>query len=298
MKRILTLIFLGLLVSALFAQKQKRSTGEFQVKLTREMSEAEACEQCIQLAMIEAIEKEFGRVMVQGNTTVIENINTGESVETSQTFNMIAETYVNGDWVETLSEECERFSEEGDLWVRCKVRGKVQELVAPAYDLQVSALDCTHPDCTTDRFVDGEPFYLYFKSPVSGYLSIYIGDPSVTQRIFPYRQMPEDLYNSVPVRADEEYILFSMAQDPFDLRGYVDEYEMYASKPVDQNRIYVIFSEEPLVKPALYAGTDPEGGDMEMPLELEPDDFNRWLASQRRYNPTLQVKRLDVMITQ
>lgn len=297
MKRSLSLILLSLLVVAAMAQKTKRSTGEFQVKLTREMSEAEACETCTQMAMIQAIEKQFGRVMVQGNTTVIENVNTGESVETKQTFNMIAETYVNGDWIETLDEECERFIDEGDLWVRCRVKGKVQELLQPAYDLQVQALDCTDPDCATDRFVDGEPFYLYFKSPVDGYLTIYIGDPTLTQRIFPYRQMPEGLYNSVPVGADEEYILFSMARDPFDLRGYVDEYEMYASKPVDQNRIYVIFSEEPIVKPALYVGEDPKGEAADMPLELDSEDFNRWLASQRRYNPTMQVQRLDVMIT-
>ena len=286
------------LMGTALAQKTKKSSGEFQVKLTRELSEAKACEQCIQLAMVEAIEKAFGRVLVQGNTTIIENIETGESVETSQTFNMIAETYVNGDWVETLSESCDRFEDDGDLWVRCKVKGKVQELIQPEYDLQVSALDCEEAGCVTDRFVNGEPFYLHFKSPVDGYLTVYIGDQTITQRIFPYRNMPGDLYNAVPVEADEEYILFSLNPDPFNLRTYVDEYEMYTDKAVDQNRIYVIFSKEPLIKPALYAGTDPTGESTEMPLELAPDDFTRWLSKQRRYNPDIQVKRLDVIISQ
>jgi hypothetical protein len=298
MKRIAILTISLLLVGLAYGQKTRRSTGEFQVKLTREMSEAEACETCMRMAMVQAIEKAFGRVLVQGNTTVVENVDTGEAVETNQTFNLIAETYVNGDWIKTLNEECERFQDGEDLWVRCQVKGKVQELTQPAYDLQVSTLDCEESRCATDRFVDGEPFYLYFKSPVDGYLTVYIGDPTITQRLLPYRQMPSDLYNAVPVQADEEYILFSMRQDPFDLRGYVDEYEMYASKPVDQNRIYVVFSREPLIKPALYAGEDPKAEQAEMPLELAPEDFVRWLAKQRRYNPDIQVERLDVLITQ
>jgi len=262
------------------------------------MSEAQACETCEQLAMIEAIEKAFGKVLIQGNTMVIENTTTGESVETSQTFNMIAETYVNGDWLETLSSSCERFEDQGDLWVRCKVKGRVQELVQPEFDIQVAALDCEAVACSTDRFADGEPFYLYVKSPVDGYLTVYMGDPTITQRLLPYRNMPSSMLNAVPLKADEEYVLFSAAKDPFGLMGQVDEYSMYAAKPVDQNRIYVVFSKEPLVKPALYAGDDPAGEQVEMPMEMETESFQKWVAKQRRYNPEMQVKRLDVMITQ
>ncbi|MEM9987515.1 MAG: hypothetical protein AAF804_20675, partial [Bacteroidota bacterium] len=62
MKKISTLLILMALMGSALAQKTKKSSGEFQVKLTRELSEAKACEQCIQLAMVEAIEKAFGRV--------------------------------------------------------------------------------------------------------------------------------------------------------------------------------------------------------------------------------------------
>jgi hypothetical protein len=299
MKRIYLylLLSLSLSFSLVMAQKTVKSTGEFQVQLTREMSEASACETCLQQAMVQAIEKAFGRVMIQGNTTLLENINTGETVQTTQTFNMIAESYVNGDWIETLNESCERFEYEGKPWVRCEVKGRVQELVRPAYDLNVAALDCTDPGCKTDRFINGEPLYLYFKAPVDGFLTVYLGDPTITQRLLPYSRMPRGMVNAVPVKADEDYILFSAAKDGFELSTYVDEYEMYTDKPVDQNRLYVIFSREPLVKPALYAGQDPGGDNLEVPMQLNPQDFQKWLAQQRRYNPDIQVTRLDLMIT-
>lgn len=293
----LLLCLLCLSASVALGQKTVKSTGEFQVRLTREMSEAQACETCMQQAMIQAVEKAFGRVLIQGNTTVIENINTGETVATNQTFNVIAESYVNGDWIETLDESCERFIYDEAIWVRCEVKGRVRELEQPKYDLQVKALDCESLTCATDRFTNGEPFFLYFKAPVDGYLTVYLGDMTITQRLLPYSRMPRDMVNAVPVEADEAYILFSQRKDAFDLRTYVDEYEMYTSKPIDQNRLYVIFSREPLVKPALYAGDDPGNDDMEVPLQLAPDNFQKWLAQQRRYNPDIQVERLDLLIS-
>ena len=98
MKNISFTIFILLLSVNLFAQKEKKSTGEYQINLTRsELSENQACKQCMELARVQAIEKVFGTVIVQGNATMVKNSNTGELVETEQLFNMIAETYVNED---------------------------------------------------------------------------------------------------------------------------------------------------------------------------------------------------------
>jgi hypothetical protein len=77
MKHVLLLLLLssGLL---LFGQKQKRSTGEYQLNLSRsDLSEARACEYCKEMARIQAIEKVFGSVIIQGNTTTIRNSRTG-----------------------------------------------------------------------------------------------------------------------------------------------------------------------------------------------------------------------------
>ncbi|MEL6133535.1 MAG: hypothetical protein AAFR59_09255, partial [Bacteroidota bacterium] len=97
MKKALLFLCIACFAGALSAQRVKKSTGEYQINLSRsDFSEAEACQKCKEIAMIDAIEKQFGRVILQGNSTYIENTNTGEKVETKQIFNVIAETYVNG----------------------------------------------------------------------------------------------------------------------------------------------------------------------------------------------------------
>ncbi|MEM7659165.1 MAG: hypothetical protein AAF399_23800 [Bacteroidota bacterium] len=293
----LTMVLILFLGAQAQAQKTKKSTGEYQLNLTEStFSEAEACQQCKELAMIEAIEKAFGRVILQGNSTIIENTYTGETTETTQIFNMIAETYVNGDWLKTIDESCERFTESGEFWIRCKVKGQVQELVQPKLDLQVYTLDCEEPSCQTSEFRDGESFFVRAKSPVDGYLTVYLADDAVAQRLLPYRNMPRKLINGVKIKGDQDYVLFSQAKDELDLRSYVDEYEMYAVSSVDHNRLYVIFSEKPLVKPALSQSEIEE--QQEMPMELDAQAFRRWLAQQRQYNPDIQVARLDVTIRQ
>lgn len=301
MKRIPTLIFVLLCFSlTAFAQKdkdkpkEKKSSATYQINLTQsEFSEAEACQKCKEYAMVEAIEKQFGRVVVQGNTTVVKNTTTGEETETTQIFNTIAETFVNGEWVETLEESCERFIYEEEFWVKCAVKGKVRELTQPKVELQTATLKCLNKDCVSSDFEDGESFYMYLKSPLDGYVTIFISDANTAQRLLPYADMPRGMMNAVEVRADEEYILFSQDMDKLNLREYVDEYELYAENEVDQNRIYVIYSEEPLKKPMLSKSDEEE---FEMPMELKAEDLQRWMSKQKRYNPEMVVFRADITI--
>ncbi|MEO0894967.1 MAG: hypothetical protein AAFY71_01010 [Bacteroidota bacterium] len=295
MKKVITIISLFLLlIPGLMAQTVKKSSATYQINLTRSnFSEEQACQKCIELAMIEAIEKQFGRVIVQGNSTMIENINTGENVETTQIFNMIAETYVNGEWVETIDESCERFIYEEEFWLKCSVKGKVQELEQPKIDLTFKSLKCEQLECASEDFSDGEDFFMYLKSPIDGYVTIYIGDAETTQRILPYAEMPDGMMNAVEVKADKEYILFSKDKDELGLKYFVDEYQLYTEDEVDQNRVYVIFSKEPLVKPALY---ESEVKEYDMPMQLQAENFQKWMAKQKKYNPEMEVFRLDVTI--
>ncbi|MCI4668871.1 MAG: DUF4384 domain-containing protein [Bacteroidia bacterium] len=298
MNKIITLIAvltcLSLSALAQKGPKVKKSQAEYQINLTQsEFSEAEACKKCKELAMVKAIEKQFGIVVVQGNTTLIKNTTTGEETETTQIFNTIAETFVNGEWIETLDESCERFVYEEEFWVKCSIKGKVRELTQPKIELKTATLKCLTTNCISSDFEDGDSFYMYLKSPVDGYVTIFISDATTAQRLLPYAEMPKGMMNAVEVKADEEYILFSSAKDKLDLRGYVDEYELYAENDVDQNRIYVIYSEKPLIKPMLSKSDETE---FEMPMELKFEELQRWMAKQKRYNPEMVVFRADISI--
>lgn len=296
-KNILLILLSVLFTGSVFAQKTTKSGGDYQLNLSNsDFSEQEACQYCIERAMVDAIEKAFGTVVIQGNTTSVKNKNTGESVETTQIFNMIAETYVNGEWVKTLKEDCERFTENGEFWISCSVKGVVQELEKPQIDLSIKALDCEDVQCETSQFNDGESFFLHLKSPVDGYVTVYLADAQTAQRLFPYRNMPDGQVNAVPVKADREYILFSNRKDQMGLRGFVDEYELYAATEADQNRIFVIYSTEPITKPALYRAEAESTENVEMPMEMEATEFHQWLAKNKRYNKEMEIARLDIMI--
>ena len=108
--------------------------------------------------------------------------------------------------------------------------------------------------------------------------------------------MPEEREDGVKVKADREYVLFSRENDAMGLRGYVDELELYTETPQDHNRLYVIYSDEPLGKPLLSEGESKISG-YEMPMELPAEDFSRWLAQNRRYQKKLQVERIDLTIS-
>ncbi|MDX2286932.1 MAG: hypothetical protein NW241_22400 [Bacteroidia bacterium] len=276
------------------AQRLRTARGEYQLNLSRSaLSEADACRQCKEIAMVQALEAEFGRVMVQGNSTWVQNTQTGEQVQTEQIFSMIAETFVNGDWVRTQEESCERFVENGEFWLRCAVKGQVQELARPRMDLTVKPLRCEDPGCETTVFKDGDPLYLNFKSPSDGYVSVYLAGPETVQRLLPYRDMPEGQAQGVRIKGDRAYTFFSRSLDRLDLYAYVDEYEMFAENEQDQNRLIVIFTEAPLDKPVLLPGA---AGSTPMPMELTSVQFQKWLAAQRRHQPEMQVARVDLLI--
>ena len=56
----------------------------------------------------------------------------------------------------------------------------------PKANLEYVILNCPETACRTSNFFDGEQFYLYFKSPVDGYLSVYIDEGDITYRLLPY----------------------------------------------------------------------------------------------------------------
>lgn len=294
----LTILFCSLMsYSLMFGQKVKKATGEYQLRMERSDSEAEACEKCLIQARINAIEKAFGTAVIQGNTTYVENTHTGTKTETTQIFNTIAETMVNGEWLRDLGEpEYEAFDYEGDRWVKCKIKGEIGELEKARINFEIKPLDCEEAQCETDRFKDGESFYIYFKSPESGYLTIYLSDENVTQRLLPYSEMPDGLENAVKVKADQEYVFFSSRKNALPIENYlVDEYELFTEEVQEQHRIYIIYSKEPLNKPALNDITQDDTWGI-MPKSLVSEEFHKWLAKSWRFNKGMQIARTDIII--
>ena len=300
-------------------QKKVRTTGTAQIEWINTMSKVEAEQKAQDLATIDALEKAFGRVVVQGNATYISNVNSGEKVETNTTFNMIANTSVKGEVVEVLDVNYSEVKgyrtvngkREEITDIKCEITVLAKEIVEIPVEFDAYTLSCDNINCKSTEFVDGSDFFMYFKSPVSGYLSIYLDMTGETLRILPYMEMPENYESGFPVKADNEYIFFSTAPE-HNYKGekefyLVDELELTAEKEIDLNRIFVVFSTSPINKPKLkqenknldnrFLSEFEKDKGYKMPYSLRSEDFQDWLNKNRSYRKEeMQVSIIDISI--
>lgn len=297
------------------AQQEKivKTEGSAQVEFpdykSRQQVEKEAEDQ----AIINALENAFGRAVIESNSTYLSNINTGEKVETSTCFNMIANTLVKGEVLNVLDKKYDeipgiKVSDGKRIPVKdlkCTVRIEAREISESMPQFETYPLACINIKCKTTSFKNNDPFYFYFKSPESGYLTIFIDDGKKSQRLLPYLGTGK-FEDGVPINADQEYFLFSRDKNYsyFGEDYKADEYNMVAENMQDQNRVFIIFSSTPIPKPSLKEGMGIEElsdfekqGGWQVPKALSSEDFQGWLIKNRIHNRDISVKTIDITIT-
>ena len=111
-KWIICLVIIFATIVPVYSQKIVNETGEAQVPWPDDKSKNEAEKQAEDLSIVNALEKAFGRAIIQGNSTFIENTNNGQKTETRTGFNMIGNSYVKGEVVSVLDEKFEELEGE------------------------------------------------------------------------------------------------------------------------------------------------------------------------------------------
>ena len=316
MTRIIVLSVFLLSVINMTAQKIMTVTGEAQIELTKDKSRLDIENRVRELATVNALEKAFGRVVIQGNSTYLTNINTGEKAETKSVFNMIANTSVKGEVLEILEENFTDVPgykyingiKTNVTEVKCDIKIKAIELIAPSIEFTAFPLGCLNIDCKKTSFRENDDFYFYFSSPLSGYLSIFLDDGENSFRLVPYRNMPSKYECGMPVKADKEYFLFTdhPAFNYFkEEENLVDTYQLFTESMEDMNRIFIIFCRNPINKPRLQKDIDKEllsdkeiKEGYQIPGSLRSEDFQRWLNKNRSYGgKDMQVDIIDITIS-
>jgi hypothetical protein len=310
------LVFLLFSIESIYAQKIVKISGvgeaEFSITISEELAKSKAKEQ----ASINALENAFGTILIDGSTTYVSNVSNGEKTASQSVYNFISNTAVNGEILEVKSEEYKTIQKpvvtgKDTLKVRfiqCNITILAKELVAPPVQFEAFPLGCENKKCKTNAFKDGEDFFFYFNSPVSGYLWIYLDDGKQAQCLLPYSSMPANYEGGFPVKADKEYIFFSNSVKNHNLENLdftIDTYQLGAEKEQDLNRVFVVFSEKPLAKPKLNDGnekqllTDSEiNSGFAAPKSTSSEIFQKWLIRNRSYkNTQVGLSILDITIT-
>jgi hypothetical protein len=135
--------------------------------------------------------------------------------------------------------------------------------------------------------------YLFFQSPVDGYLSVYVDEGDITYRILPYVTMIDEYRGGVFVEGDKEYLFFSKKDNPYK-SSIVDEIEMYTNKKIEYNQVYIVFAEEKFVKPVL--DQNPEVDGRILPKSLNSKEFQFWLSENRAVIESFQDRKIKISI--
>jgi len=294
--KILFYILLTFLVNDplfIFSQKVISADGNSEVRLESNMTKDWAREKAEELAKINAIESVFG--------TVIEGVTDIRIKDGHVNFDMIGGTKVLGEWIRTneliINEETRiiegKHGREQEIWIICKINGEVRKCASRA-NIDFSTLNCPMISCRQTAFFNEESLFLYFKSPVDGYLSVFLDDGENTFRLLPYKSM--GTLSAVKIKGDTDYIFFSKDKDhEYDVQYTTDALELFTDKEIEYNNLYVVFAESPYVKPILNEVTEVEGGYF-MPKSLKTEDFEDWLSDCRAAVTDYQSVRVRINI--
>lgn len=250
------------------AQKIEKVHGEYTYHVPDNVSLEEGKRTAIERAKIQALADAFGALVSQNNSTIVKNENGKSSVN----FLSIGGSDVKGEWIETIGEpKLDIFYESNMLTIKVSIDGKAREIKNASIDIEAKLLrNGTEEKYESDEFRNGDDLYLYFKSPINGYLAVYLLDEN-TQQVFcllPYKSSGEPAYKIIH---DKPYVFFS-CQKAEEKPSEVDEYTMTCEHPIEQNTIYIVFS------PNMFAKAFAEDENIGLPRQLPLKEFQKWLG--------------------
>ena len=278
---VLYLLTLSLVVSA---KDWVKICGEERYVVPENVSLRDAKNEALMRAKANALAERFGTIIHQGTTSVIKENNVGLNEYFIQTTGQ----ELRGEWIEDIGQPIYRILFENEMQiVEVSICGKARERKFAEIDFVAKVMrNDTDNRSETEKFQSGDAFYLYFRTPIKGYLSVYLIDENQQATcLLPYQHQS---FHSVAVDANTDYVFFSL-KESID-NDFVDEYILTANDDVVQNQLYIIFSPNEFVK----ANDEYKTSNLR---ELSFADFQTWLTKNRVYDEKMQVIRKVLTIT-
>jgi hypothetical protein len=276
-----------------FSQKTSTSKGQAKIRVEKDWTENQVIAKAREAAIINAIENAFGSVVVEGNTLYVKNEQSGKANKSDIVFNSISNILVNGEWIKTVEEKYTFTVEEDYRWILFNITGEVRELKKIPFSPEVHTLTCNQLKCSTEVFNSGQELILYFKAPKDGFVAVYLDDNQQTQKLLPYTMQANQ--STFSVEADKEYYFFY--SDKKNQNGKVDEIELFTDKKIEQNRMFVLYSESDFSKPILSETTSNQNNELyKLPPFMASGSFQLWLQKTRSYNKQIELNIVDVSI--
>lgn len=284
MKKLLVVYLLSLSLVA-SAKDWVKVCGEERYVVPENVSLQDAKIEALKRAKANALAERFG-MMVSQNTTSIMKENNGEL---GNYFLATSGAELRGEWLEDIKEPEYNIYYRNDMQVvEVSVCGKAREQKSAEIDLNVRVLrNGTKIHNESETFSSGDSFYLYFRTPIKGFVCVYLVDENQQATcLLPYQR--EQLH-SVEVEANTDYLFFSIEHSV--QKVFVDEYVLSSYNGIIQNQLYVIFSPNDFVK-----ASDREYSSALR--ELSFVDFQAWLTRNRNHDEKMQVIKKVLTISE
>ena len=278
------LLFVNLL--SIQAQKIERVHGEYTYHVPENITLEEGKRIALERAKIQALADAFGTIVSQNNSTIVKNENGRSSVD----FFSLGGSEVKGEWIETTGEPTYHiYYESNMLVVKAEVTGKARKIknVGVCFDARVLR-NGTELKFESNEFQNGDDLYLYFKSPMDGYLVVYLVDENAEQAycLLPYKNSNGQAYK---ILHDTPYVFFSKEKAGKE-QNEVDEYVMTCNHSVEQNVVYVIFS------PNAFAKMNMDRIEANFPSRLSLKEFQKMLLKYYVKNNGIQKQSIILKI--
>ena len=292
---LLTVFSWVLAISAQENSREKTAKGSYTYEIPKNMSYEQACQVVLIKAQNDAIAEAFGLSVSDENNIFISNINGKSSTD----FHSATRGSVRGVWLaDKKPAQYEKFLQDNRDWVKVTVEGRAREIVSAGIDFEAAPIRyMADKELATDVFKNNDNFFLYFRSPVDGYLTVFLFDIQAGQAfcLLPYQDVGTGSY---PIKFNEEYYFFSPDHAKAD-DGKVDELVLTCAegKTEEYNQLFIIFSPNKYAKKMSTIGQKQLTDDLVIPSSLEYEDFNKWLMKCQQKDEEMEVRRIPIKIT-
>ena len=272
-----------------YSQRTAKVSATYTYYAPETMSVEEAKRVALERAKTQAIADEFGTIVSQSTSTIITNKN-GES---DSQFFALGGSDVKGEWIETIGNpEYQVKFENHFLIVECSVKGKAREIVSAKIEFEAKTLrNGTELRFGDVNFRDGDDLYLYFQSPINGYLAVYLLD-ELSQTVYCILPYKAQTFSACPVLANKEYVMFSRKDADKSERPIVDEYTLNCENDKEFNTLYILFS------PSLIGKRNGFDDSIEdKPDNISFKDFKSWLSKTLSKDSNIQFQVIYLSIS-
>jgi hypothetical protein len=267
------------------AQKMVSVSGEYTYYAPSTMTLDEAKQEALNQTKLHVLEARFGTLINSTTTLIIVN-QENDNPSSRADVRTLSTHEVKGEWIEDTRPAEQTISTHESMpnaiIIHSRVWGKAREVISSKADIEVALLKAPYKEAVEEVFKNEQEFYLYFKSPTSGYLAVYLLD---TDENMAYCLLPtsNDLRGNFQVKNNEEYILFN--ENPTYI--FTTKYSLI------YNHIAIVFSPN-----EFYKANDKQGSDDKyiLPREVTLQQYQEWLARCKARDAQMIEKQLTVQI--